>query len=57
MSKPGNEYLHYYFFEAANALRVHDAEYQASFETKLKEVTKEPERVFVFLLNILPQLS
>jgi len=36
MSKTGNEYLRYYFIEAANALRVHNAEYRAYHETKFK---------------------
>jgi len=39
MSKSGNEYLRYYLIEAANALRVHNAEYRAYYETKFKEVT------------------
>ncbi len=44
MSKTGNEYLRYYFIEAANALRVHNAEYQAYYETKFKEVTKHQHK-------------
>jgi len=39
MSKTGNEYLRYYLIEAANALRVHNAEYKAYYETKFQEVT------------------
>jgi transposase len=39
MSKTGNEYLRYYFIEASNALRVHNAEYKAYYETKFQEVT------------------
>lgn len=44
MSKTGNEYLRYYFIEAANALRVHNAEYRAYYETKFKEVTKHQHK-------------
>jgi len=44
MSKTGNEYLRYYFLEAANALRVHNAEDQAYYETKFKEVTKHQHK-------------
>ena len=44
MSKTGNEYLRYYFIEAANALRVHKAEYKAYYETKFKEVTKHQHK-------------
>jgi len=44
MSKTGNDYLRYYFIEAANALRVHNAEYQAYYETKFKEVTKHQHK-------------
>jgi len=39
MSKTGNEYLRYYLIEASNALRVHNAEYKAYYETKFQEVT------------------
>ncbi len=44
MSKSGNEYLRYYLIEAANALRVHNAEYKAYYETKFKEVTKHQHK-------------
>lgn len=44
MSKSGNEYLRYYLIEAANALRVHNAEYRAYYETKFKEVTKHQHK-------------
>jgi len=44
MSKGGNEYLRYYLIEAANALRVHNAEYRAYYETKFKEVTKHQHK-------------
>jgi len=44
LSKSGNEYLRYYLIEAANALRVHNAEYKAYYETKFKEVTKHQHK-------------
>ncbi len=44
MSKNGNQYLRYYLIEAANALRVHNAEYKAYYETKLKEVPKHQHK-------------
>lgn len=44
MSKTGNEYLRYYFIEATNALRVHNAEYKAYYETKFQEVTKHQHK-------------
>lgn len=40
MTKTGNQYLRYYLIEAANALRVHNAEYKAYYQNKYKEVTK-----------------
>jgi hypothetical protein len=44
MSKTGNEYLRYYLIEASNALRVHNAEYKAYYETKFKEATKHQHK-------------
>lgn len=44
LSKNGNEYLRYYLIEAANALRVHNAEYKAYYETKFKEVPKHQHK-------------
>lgn len=44
MSKSGNEYLRYYLIEAANTLRVHNAEYKAYYETKYKEVPKHQHK-------------
>lgn len=44
MSKTGNEYLRYYFIEAANALRVHNAEYKAYYQIKFEEVTKHQHK-------------
>lgn len=44
MSKSGNEYLRYYLIEAANALRMHNAEYKAYYTTKSKEVPKHQHK-------------
>lgn len=44
MTRTGNKYLRYYLIEAANALRVHNAEYKAYYETKFKEVTKHQHK-------------
>jgi len=40
MSKAGNAYLRYYLIEAANSLKNHDANYNAFYQKKFKEVTK-----------------
>jgi len=40
MTKTGNEYLRYYFIEAANMLRFHNDEYKAYYRTKYAEVTR-----------------
>lgn len=42
MTRTGNKYLRYYLIEAANALRLHNAEYKAYYEAKFKELTKRP---------------
>jgi len=44
MSKTGNGYLRYYLIEASNAFRVHNAEYQAYYETKFQKVTKHQHK-------------
>lgn len=44
MTKTGNQYLRYYLIEAANALRVHNAEYKAYYQNKYKEVTKHQHK-------------
>jgi len=48
-AKHGNRYLRYYFVEAANALRVHNAEYRTYYEQKLKEVRKHAHKRAVVL--------
>jgi transposase len=44
MSKTGNEYLGYCLIEASNALQVHNAEYNAYYENKFKEVTLHQQK-------------
>jgi transposase len=44
MSKTGNQYLRYYLIEAANALRMHNAQYREYYNTKFKEVTKHQHK-------------
>lgn len=44
MIRSANKYLRYYLVEAANALRMHDASYQAYYEAKFKEVTKHQHK-------------
>ncbi len=44
LSKAGNRYLRYYFCEAANAVRMHDAEYQAYYQRKHDEVRKHQHK-------------
>ena len=39
MMRSGNEYLRYYFMEAANSLRMHNEEYAAYYRTKYREAT------------------
>ena len=39
MMRSGNEYLRYYFVEAANSLRMHNEEYAAYYQTKYREAT------------------
>jgi len=39
-----NRYLRYYLVEAANALRVHNAEYKLFYEKKYQEVTKHQHK-------------
>ena len=38
MTRSGNRYLRYYFCEAANSVRMHDAEYKAYYQKKFNEV-------------------
>ena len=37
MMRSGNQYLRYYFFEAANSLRLHNEEFAAYYQTKYRE--------------------
>ena len=38
----GNKYLKYYFLEATNKVRMHDAEFKCYYQSKLKEVPQAP---------------
>lgn len=40
MMHSGNQYLRYYFVEAANSLRLHNEEFAAYYQTKFREATK-----------------
>jgi len=42
--KPGNTYLRYYLVQAAASLRVHNEEYRAYYERKIKEVPKHAHK-------------
>lgn len=44
MAKNGNEHLRYYLYEAANALKVHNAEYKAYYTKKYHEVPKHQHK-------------
>jgi len=44
ITKTGNQYLRYYLIEAANALRMHNAEYQRYYKIKFKEVKKHQHK-------------
>jgi transposase len=44
ISKTGNQYLRYYLIEAANALRMHNAEYQEYYHKKFNEVKKHQHK-------------
>jgi transposase len=44
MTRKGNPYLRYYFCEAANIVRMHDAEYKAFYQRKFKEVRKHQHK-------------
>jgi hypothetical protein len=39
-----NRYLHHYFCEAANAVRMRDAEYKAYYDRKYHEVPKHQHK-------------
>lgn len=40
----GNKYLKYYFLEAANKVRMHDAEFKRFYQSKFKEVPKHQHK-------------
>lgn len=40
----GNKYLKYYFLEAANKVRMHDAEFKRYYQSKFKEVPKHQHK-------------
>jgi hypothetical protein len=44
MKKTSDEYLHYYFIEAANALTVQKTQYKAYCKTKFKKITKHQDK-------------
>jgi hypothetical protein len=49
LTRSGNRYLRYYFCEAANAVRLHDAEYAAYYERKRHEVPKHQHKRAIVL--------
>lgn len=49
LSRSGNRYLRYYFCEAANSVRMCDAEYAAYYERKFNEVRKHQHKRAVVL--------
>jgi transposase len=44
MGKSGNAYLRYYFIEAANSVRMHNAEYARYYRAKYNESTKHKHK-------------
>lgn len=40
----GNKYLKYYILEAANKVRMHDAEFKRYYQSKFKEVPRHPHK-------------
>lgn len=44
LSRAGNPFLRYYFCEAANAVRMHDADYAAFYAKKFAEVRKHQHK-------------
>jgi transposase len=40
----GNKYLKYYFLEATNKVRIHDAEFKRYYQSKFKEVPKHQHK-------------
>jgi transposase len=49
LTRTGNRYLRYYFCEAANIVRMHDAEYAAYYQRKYQEVRKHPHKRAIVL--------
>jgi transposase len=44
LTRRGNSYLRYYLYEAANAVRMHTAEYSAYYERKYREVRQHQHK-------------
>jgi len=44
LTRTGNAYLRYYLCEAANAVRMHTAEYRAYYERKYHEVRQHQHK-------------
>jgi transposase len=49
LTRTGNRYLRYYFCEAANAVRMRDAEYAAYYDRKYHEVRKHQHKRAIVL--------
>jgi transposase len=49
LSRSGNRYLRYYFCEAANSVRMHDADYAAYYDRKYSEVRKHQHKRAIVL--------
>lgn len=49
LTRTGNRYLRYYFCEAANAVRMRDAEYAAYYQRKYAEVRKHQHKRAIVL--------
>jgi transposase len=49
LTRTGNRYLRYYFCEAANAVRLHDAAYAAYYDRKFHEVRKHQHKRAIVL--------
>ena len=49
LTRTGNRYLRYYFCEAANIIRLHDAAYKLYYQRKFKEVRKHQHKRAIVL--------
>ncbi|MBV7335315.1 IS110 family transposase [Chloroflexi bacterium TSY] len=49
LTRTGNRYLRYYFCEAANIIRLHDADYKLFYQRKFKEVRKHQHKRAIVL--------